>query len=215
MAIKPILFSTPMVQAIMDGRKTMTRRVIKSKWFAQWQDIGFTDEFIKDPENRLLELSRYKVGDILWVRETYFRETCESDCSGRTDENECPFMRMGESCYGYKAQYTTGEGDLKIKWRPSIFMPKEACRLFLRVTAVRAERVTQITEEDAIREGCRPGDRYLGEKSTPAMTAKQSFMWLWQMLNSKRGYDWCLEPWVWVYTFERCDRPQGWPDGEG
>ena len=144
MSTKPILFSTPMVQAILDGRKTMTRRVIKPQpmIMANGKPLnGYNDSMIKAAGE--FPTPKYQPGDILWVRETWFREDCTPDCAGQEDENECPFNRVGNACYGYKAQYLTG-GDDDIKWRPSIYMPKEAARVFLRVTGVRVERVQDI-----------------------------------------------------------------------
>ena len=93
--MKPILFNTEMVRAILDGRKTVTRRVIHIP------NYGY---FMTEPPR---VVSRYQTGDILYVRETFFREDCISDCGGRSDPDECPFNRVGNSCYGYKAQYTT------------------------------------------------------------------------------------------------------------
>jgi hypothetical protein len=140
----------------------------------------------------------------LWVRETWQRAKGSKYYIYRADKDN----PGSAAYYNEHAQIDGG-------WRPSIFMPREACRLFLRVTGVRVERLTKISEDDAMREGCRAGDRYWNPESTPAHSAKQSFMWLWNMLNAKRGYLWCSDAWVWVYTFERCDRPQGWPEMEG
>jgi len=210
--IKPILFSTPMVRAILDGRKTMTRRVIVPQPSTAWdvcQKLPMCCDKIErfgwengwDALDYGYRAPKYLQGDILWVRETWFCNDCEPDCAGRTDENECPFKRVGDKCYGYKAQYTAGTGNLDIKWRPSIFMPKEAARLFLRVTDVRAERLQEITEEDAVLEGCGPRVH-----SATSVTARQDFMHIWQKLNDMRDggkYAWITNPWVWAYTFER------------
>jgi hypothetical protein len=216
MDIKPILFSTDMVQAILDGRKTMTRRVAKfptgcnPSWTGYQPDGGV----IYGSNNMPAVKAKYKVGDVLWVRETWCQlwkldendqtiEGTEAFYYAADGYNPTPFNAFPDE-YGF-----IGDRECP-RWRPSIFMPKSACRLFLRVTDVRAERLTKISEEDAVREGCRAGDRYAGPNSTPALTAKQSFMWLWNMLNTKRGYPWCADPWVWVYTFERCEKPEGW-----
>lgn len=207
MEIKPILFSTPMVHAILNGRKTMTRRVIKPQ---PCRSVSLRPEIDGDMlywADGKRRFAKYEPGDLLWVRETWFREDCTPDCAGQEDENECPFNRVGNACYGYKAQYLTGGGD-DIKWRPSIHMPKEAARIFLRVTDVRVEKLQSITDEDGKREGvcglCY--DVKTGEEKYD-MTF---FKVLWDGLSAKRGYGWDKNPWVWVYSFERVDKPEGW-----
>ncbi len=149
--MKPILFSTPMVQAILDGRKTMTRRIRKP-----------------------LTLTPYKPGDILWVRETWYQHY--------------------DGSYAYRASAPENTG-----WKPSIFMPHEAARIFLRVTDVRAERVQDITEEDAKAEGCMPTIL----DGVVFISAKGEFHAIWDNLNAKRGFGWDANPWVWVISFEQ------------
>ena len=174
MAIKPILFSTPMIKAILEGRKTMTRRAINGEPGA---------------------VARYQPGDVLWVRETWLEH---------------------KGTYIYKAEGKHEALDALIgapffKWRPSIFMPAIVARILLRITAVRAERLKDITDEDAIREGIIvhvpvPGD---GEPMP-----RLQFRNLWDHLNAKRAggqYAWAMNPWVWVYSFERIEKPEGWP----
>lgn len=102
---------------------------------------------------------------------------------------------------------------LKPGWRPNENMPREAARIFLRVTDVRVERLQNITEEQAQKEGFYRGWK-LTEKSTPALTAKQAFMWVWDgiiKLASRAIYGWIANPWVWVIEFERCEKPDVWP----
>jgi len=196
--MKPILFSTLMVQAILNGKKSQTRRVIK------FPD-GLTGSHLVgtpgDPDNPIglmwaggIKRPKYQPSDILWVRETW----CNINWPGI--EPEYFFFADALDAEDYDRS--------EWSWKPSIHMPKAAARIFLRVTGVRAERLQDITEDDAYKEGCRYGDRYGGPNSTPALSARQSFMWLWQRINAKRGYDWPLNPWVWVYTFERCEKPQ-------
>lgn len=199
MSTKPILFSTPMVQAILDGRKTMTRRVIKPQPDCPY--VGF-DNWCDSPKNaeRLGKIRKtpYVPGDILWVRETW-----------------CPCATINGwlddvSLYGYKADY---DGVVPWKWKPSIYMPREAARLFLRVTDVRAERVQDITHAGALAEGIRQCPGWKFELSECDCTIAE-FGKLWNGLNAKRGYGWNSNPWVWVYSFERVDKPAGWPGGE-
>jgi hypothetical protein len=210
--IKPILFSTEMVRAILEGRKTMTRRVVKPRYdkergrFARmglfatiglrngmWhglspEGIPFVNDEIKQP--------RYQPGDILWVRETWLEHkgTYIYKADGK---HEALDALIGVPCF---------------KWRPSIFMPRAAARTFLRVTAVRAERLHEITEEDAVREGFFAG-WHSTETSSRAMAARQAFCWVWDTLNGKRAggaYAWARNPWVWVVSFERVEMPADW-----
>lgn len=207
MAEKPILFNTLMVQAILDGRKTQTRRVVKPKYSDSVFEIfkgvlcetepptppiklenGMTQHKVR----RFVECEpRYQPGDILWVRESF-----------------CPNY-FDDYSPAYKADYDkTKIGDVvpEAKWKPSIHMPRAAARIFLRVTDVRAERVQDISGRDALSEGVDNG------KSNPAMGVRwdnmqrMAFADLWDSLNTKRGYGWDVNPWIWVYEFERIDR---------
>lgn len=189
---KPILFSTPMVQAILEGRKTMTRRIVKGLPNDQSGcDLGI----IKTTDGKLtgygFETIPYQPGDILWVRETWARlnDDYHPDDKG--------------SIYVYKADHITGnDGPDLIKWKPSIFMHRAAARIFLRVTDVRVERLQEILCGDMKREGCIP----------PTVTGGQYQQWqrdywipLWDAINAKRGYGWETNPWVWVIEFERAN----------
>ena len=195
--MKPIIFSTPMVRAILDDRKTKTRRLVKEDKRGQWVAVNnarnheygasvpcyLHREVSVDDKSRNIMYPKYDVGDILWVRETWSK-----------DEN-------GE--YVYRANYGTTEDDSfppsMFKWRPSIHMPREAARIFLRVTNVRVERVQDITAHDAIREGM--------ESEIPFDTVDE-FKELWNNLNAKRGYGWESNPWVWVVAFEKISKEE-------
>lgn len=198
---RPILFSTPMVQAILDGRKTQTRRIIKPQPTKQ---LSFSDTFKKHWSENVSDLklpyfeAKYQIGDIMWVRETW--------SEGCIENGEHTGIR-------YKAD----DENFKVKWRPSIFMPKSACRIFLKVTNVRVERLQDISEQDAIAEGIESN-----ENDMPAyfhcykdycinnnfdLDALGSFQTLWQSINGKEN--WKSNPWVWVYDFERVERPLG------
>jgi hypothetical protein len=178
----PIIFSSPMVKAILDKRKTQTRRVIKLNKRNEWllnPDIGWSDEYIKDPENALIEECPYgQVGDKLWVKETWW----------------CPQKGLPVA---YKANLEPQQAERQI-WKSSLFMPRWASRILLEITEVRAERLQEITEEDAIKEGCKEGITMPGGH----YTAKWYFRALWDFLNAKRGYGWDKNPWVWVISFE-------------
>lgn len=195
--MKPIIFSTPMVQAIMDGRKTMTRRVIKPQpaIMAKSKPLdGYSDSMIKAAGD--FPTPKYKPGDVLWVRETFF------EYKGR---------------YHYKADdkhkaLDTMLGSSFFKWHPSIHMPREAARLFLRVTSVRAERVQDISTSDCEREGIASDiDRFNGLMTPHHDWIVGEFSRLWDSLNAKRNdgeYVWDKSPWVWVVGFERIECPE-------
>jgi hypothetical protein len=188
---KPILFNTEMVQAILDGRKTVTRRKI-DRDITNFCDVE-VDETLLDYQNchgdfiNPIDLCRYRKGDILWVRETWSEHQEYYNNSAKV---------FAEPHYIYKA-----DGVYANKWRPSIHMPKEAARIFLKVTDVRVERLQDITEEDAITEGM---SKTLVD-GVVFISAKGNFHVLWDSLNIKRGYGWEDNPWVWVIEFERVD----------
>lgn len=201
--MKPILFNTEMVRAILAGRKTATRRVIKPQ----------PDEHLTTGESALELLAvvcgPYHPGDILYVRETW--------------------AKVGDKAYGYKADDIWSVP----RWRPSIHMPREAARIFLRVTDVRVERLQDITDEQALAEGVPEDDDYplenpvycpkcKGEGILGAVhpvslgymdidcpycnTPPKRFSNLWDSTLKPTDcalYGWDANPWVWVIEFER------------
>ena len=190
--MKPIIFSTPMVQAILDGRKTQTRRLIKDKDITNNFDIdidGSVYAYI-NPETGdsypPTAIAKYQVGDILWVRETWSK-----------DEN-------GE--YVYRTNYGTTEDDSfppsMFKWKPSIHMPREAARIFLKVTNVRVERLQDITEEDAIKEGAKA----YGPNNCSGTSARIAFAEIWDKTATE--HEWRTNPWVWVIEFEKISKDE-------
>ena len=234
MAIKPILFNTEMVRAILDGRKTCTRRVIKPQWEECPTCKYVHNEYIYDkmaenvycarcgyplePERR----SPYQPGDILYVRETWERFecwNCEGDERGNcTKEPKKSVLDKICGCYMYRA---TDEISGDAKWRPSIHMPKEAARIWLKVTDVRVERLQEITEEGAIREGAEGEECHHTNVGAFGCTdcmntgwiepPQVGFMQIWDSTIKKSDidrYGWDANPWVWVIEFERCEKPQ-------
>lgn len=187
---RPILFSGPMVQAILSGRKTQTRRVIKGKgtWSVEEADDfsnrkwpGFQDEYGTWTD---MECPYGYPTDRLWVRETHYVES-----AGNQDE------------VGRFVVYRSTDKDAPVsKWTPSIHMPRWASRITLEIKAVRVERLQDISEEDAKAEGVKesivlPGDR---GSFVPA------FGNLWCEINGV--HSWASNPWVWVISFKRiCD----------
>ena len=189
--MKPILFNTEMVRAILDGRKTVTRRVVKPqpesrptpmKKDSCWPGcfaIQGTAKVIRPP---------YQPGDTLWVRETWAKSMAGT------------FMYQADD-----------KAIMVERWRPSIHMPREAARLFLRVTGVRVERLKDIDGHGILKEGIDNG------KSNPAMGTRwenmqsMAFAELWNSTLKSADlplYGWAANPWVWVIEFERISKDE-------
>jgi hypothetical protein len=213
---RPILFSAPMVRAILEGRKTQTRRVVKD---SAWRDFGDCDLDGKLVSSWGIdkELSAYgNPGDRLWVRET-FLIGYESDGNG----NLIHFDANGNEL-SPKAFYRATSPDLEwmnddgyhvdaTPWKPSIFMPRWASRITLEVIDVRVQRLQEISEADAIAEGCEQGltsadaDYEVVKRAVNALgvySAVARYSLLWDSINAKRA-PWSSNPWVWAITFKR------------
>ncbi len=214
---KPILFNTEMVKAILDGRKTVTRRILrphnavkaKKCEYEQGEGLWFDDSFnqwdkdthIKDYsvspcwiETRIYieKYAPYKVGDILYVRETW----CKTDCFGLHDG------------YVYKANDNSvlEHTGFVPKWKPSIHMPKEAARIFLRVTNVRVERLQDMTDEQVVAEGIDIPKTANNEERCLLGFARYSKLWNSTVKKSDLNeYGWNANPFVWVIEFERVE----------
>ena len=182
---RPILFNGEMVRAILDGRKTMTRRVVKP----QPGPLGIHPAMrVQMAENPPLGT----IGDRLWVRETFRIYNSASECACY-DECKCASVN-GKPLY--RASDPSPDDD---KWTPSIHMPRWASRITLEVTGVRVERVADITEEDAKAEGCE-GHPVSGHNGFPnGWAPRDEFQDLWQSIYS----NWDANPWVWVYQIRR------------
>jgi len=204
--VLPILFNTEMVRAILDGRKTCTRRVIKpqpqsrlcytyagshkgciGKWtYPNRGAHEFWGEEYKLPENiKDEELSKqwnppYHTDDILYARETW---------------------KKAPNGYFYYEDWQRNDIADVTKWKPSIYMPKDAARIWLKVTDVRVERLQDMTDDDAEAEGC-------FDYTSTAL----GFFDVWDSTIKKSDldrYGWNANPWVWVIEFERCEKPEG------
>lgn len=194
----PILFSTPMVQAILENRKTMTRRTYGLEKVNAAPD---TWEFEKISQVRsenghelmvefqgvlgngdwMYAFSRYNIGDIMWVRETFFDARKLKDA---------PLFANGPDFY-YRADKDAVIGCYR--WKASLFMPREACRLKLEVTAVRCERLLDITDRDSLAEGMKIERIHF--------TPRSQFFQLWEKLNGIESVE--SNPWVFVYEFKK------------
>ncbi|MBP0985128.1 MAG: hypothetical protein J6A19_15535 [Oscillospiraceae bacterium] len=209
---KPILFNTDMVRAILDGRKTVTRRVLKNQdenaFTYDWNykdDMKDDVDIICDRNGEVYALANKPpchTGDILYVRETWCWCPCW-DCGLNEPEIGCaePTARMTfhsqkkeYGCIGYKASFAENEQPPGLEtWKPSIHMPKEAARIFLRVTDVRVERLKDISNSSAWGEG---------------VTSWNGFVQLWNSTVKKSDldrYGWAANPWVWVIEFEKLE----------
>lgn len=196
MAIKPILFNTEMVRAILDGRKDATRRIVKGfiPDDAVWGYTAFTPKgyiscrgtFADGYGEKFFKLP-CEPGDILYVRETW---------------------KKAPNGYYYYEDWQRNDIADVTKWKPSIHMPKEAARIWLKVTDVRVERLQEITSEQICRDGVEVEYPHVlnGEEK------RYAFSRLWDSTIKKSDldrYGWNASPWVWVIEFERCEKPEG------
>jgi hypothetical protein len=212
---RPILFSGEMVRAILDGRKTQTRRVMKRQPPAWVSDIiANGDRFVSAYSNRSaikpFEYSAHcpygQPGDRLWVRESWRRS-----------------FGTGSDEVFYAADVSDYDRAEKGPWKPSIHMPRAVSRLTIEITGVYVQRIQDLTEGDAEREGVEhPPERWpsFGMAGGTATEARAQDAWLakygrdwhrrkyrelWDSLNAKRGYGWDVNPWVWALMFRRVE----------
>lgn len=207
---RPILFSAPMVRAILTGRKTQTRRVVRWPFKGQPRD----EELDNLGDGQSLYVRGKAVpcpygidGDRLWVRETWAH-------SG-ADKRRALIYRADEGTASLALQAPEFG-----KWRPSIFMPRSACRIVLEVIDMRCERLQAISYEDALAEGAPDFAEMLSKVPEEQRESKaygetleqcaRRLQWpqrwyrqLWESLNAKRGFAWKSNPWVWVMEFKR------------
>jgi hypothetical protein len=205
---KPIIFSEDSVWAILAGKKTQTRRVIKPQppvAVDVWR--GPDGAWWYHPPGRTVAATSlrcpYRAGDLIWVRETWgFSPTLPVSAHDEPAWLAYPHLR------GYKADNPEGNWC----WRSPIFMPRWASRLTLRVTGVRVERVQDIHPLDVEAEGVEVSCYYCEEPTADRGGVHRcdpigKFAALWDTLNAKRGYSWASNPFVWVISFEVCRAP--------
>jgi len=233
---KPILFNTPMVRALLDGRKKATRRLIKPQPNPEWEFLGWCTEgkekgyagFGKEPISILFAKPKYIIGDRPWVQETWKIEAWDHDNKKmlvvyRADGQKT-WVEFLDDRYAKFFKFISKNG-----WQSPYFMPREASRIFLEVTDVRVEKVQDITEEDALREGVPeefPMDKiycdhcngtglwgtnnretlgYMDIDCPYCNTSRKRFANLWNSTISKKDlpiYGWEANPWLFVYTFK-------------
>jgi hypothetical protein len=212
---KPILFNTEMVQAILDGRKRVTRRVVKPQPNGMLQCVIEHEcdggAYWSDDNNILTDTTLYKsfeVGNILYVRETWSIQSMKRfdnkvkfiyKACGLQDTHE---IAVNDDKYIGLLKYVSRRG-----WQPSLFMPKEAARIFLKVTDVKVERLQDITEEQAIAEGFIDNRGFIhsyDDEYSNLHSAKEAFIETFLKI-----YPECTEEcWFWVIEFERCEKPE-------
>ena len=188
--VLPMLFNTEMVRAILAGKKTETRRVVRPKYkgdesgFEVLTNMGTGERWLEkvDEEEMSFDPPRYiappyKPGDILYVRETW--------CKGSLD--------YGKEQYYYRADNLT----FHCRWNPSIHMPKAAARIWLKVKEIRVERLQDIDDDGVVAEGLQIGDPY--DELWNSTIKKKKYLPL---------YGWDANPWVWAIGFERCEKPE-------
>lgn len=214
---RPIIMRGDEVRAILEGRKSQTRRVIKPQpqpngiWSKSLGDfLCLIDEY--PPSATIwngawlgadageLNCCPYGIpGDRMWARETWFHDFEHNRTFYRADadrDGTVPYLVSGAGGFG------GGVGNAHIdRWRPSIHMPRWASRLTLEIKSVRVERVQEISEEDALAEGVE-----MAEATDGALSHALGFSNLWDAINAKRGYGWDVNPWVWVIEFERVEQ---------
>lgn len=234
----PILFNTEMVRAILAGQKTCTRRLpnkrVREEYFAydDWANTVGGSGIKKLSEKEFYEqYPPYSPGDILYVRETwteecgkyYYRSDYDSDYL-----DPCETLSGGypASCRNHPGCYGCTATSMRIHWHPSIHMPKEAARIWLRVVGVQLERLQDISNDEAIAEGAQGIEcNHVNADSCGCTDCMNTgwieppivgFMQIWDGTIKKSEldlYGWEANPWVWVIEFERCDKEGRAVDG--
>jgi hypothetical protein len=206
---RPVLFSAPMVRAILEGRKTVTRRIVKPVrgyedcdtcrpdkaaashsvwWHGRFENVGV-----------MQDCPYGKPGDRLWVRETFNRTNPGGEAGVYYYRADGKFPK----CIG-GGKFTGGES-----WKPNIHMPRVASRILLEVVAVRVEQLQDISEEQSVAEGCQAVDGckwHTFEEAAAGVpmhdhTALDAFEALWESINGEES--WASNPWVWVVEFKK------------
>lgn len=234
MAIKPILFNTEMVRAILDGRKSCTRRIIKQQPKGYFE-VSEEPLYIYDTDGKQGKITPpYQPGDILYVRETFAWQSCW-DCGMDAEQGGCEHeaerrlhdKKKEHGCYMYRASCEDNEYPSADTWHPSIHMKKDIARIWLKVTDVRVKRLQEMKPVDVIKEGAYPDcwdclNTYeesgsqccYGTEEQCSQCDGVMMEWekLWNSTIKKTDldrYSWDANPWVWVIKFERCEKPEG------
>lgn len=198
---RPIVFSGPMVRAILDGRKTVTRRVVKP------QGAILTDRMARSlgvqpppvQNSAVIPCPYGQPGDRLWVRETFSYWLRNSDRLPDESDYESPWYRSDADAYGLLGRDEYGPVYAEqLLWMPSIYMPRATSRILLEVVSVRIERLQEISDADALEEGIYPTKTGLYSGA-----AKSAYQKLWESINGPGS--WEANPWVWVIEFRKIE----------
>lgn len=241
--MKPILMKGELVSQTLAGTKTQTRRVVRPQPPVSVTDIisNCSDFVAAYPNRKAIQPFLYRTkspygypGDILWVRETHAKYQVVHRVT--KPGNGASYSEIGDGEIAYRADgygtieefkehvmltsgFASGVEAVEVyrdRWLPSIHMPKWACRLFLRITDIRVERVQDISEDDAIAEGIDMESEFASlciniegcsahsNDLTQGSAVMSVFQDLWDSINLKRGYGWDVNPWVWVVEYEVC-----------
>ncbi len=210
MTERGMIFNSEMVRAILDGRKTQTRRImapqpaddIERCIFPNPEAIGWKSSLRHKHGSTTAHFCHYgKPGDRIWVRETFQGPLFDYDLMDSYCKDPTPFEKP-EFCV-YKAdgvpapEFYDADDELHCCWRPSIHMPRWASRILLEITNVRVERLKSISDGDALREGCSTADMKSGD------CVADVFARLWALIYGAES--WNANPWVWVIEFKRAE----------
>ena len=196
---RPMLFSAPLVRAILGDRKSQTRRLFRAANGGVWPNPND-----KPAMAQILRACPHgQPGDRIYVRETFvqgYEEDPLTGCLKQCDEegNDIPMTTWYRATNGGITWSDDGESEVNVPWKPAIHMPKSLARIWLEVTSVRVERLQQITEGDCIAEGA-PGGHGAIQGYQYSATPLEHFEHLWE----STGGDWAANPWVWVIDFKR------------
>ena len=190
---RPILFSAPMVRAILAGTKTQTRRVVKDRHIGQ-----IDTSKLPGPAGWSRPMPYGKPGYRLWVRETW---QSHHNQNGERLDGLDDWKKHPRECFYRADESDPSTRPMSGRWRPSIHMPRWASRITLEVTGVRVERLQEISEADAIAEGVNVHPDHHGKPRTSIYSPVQAYRDLWESINGPGSWD--LNPWVWVVEFER------------
>lgn len=223
--VLPILFNTEMVQAILDNRKTVTRRIIKPSYrpdergFQVFTNMGTKERWAEkiDTEEMRFDSPRYvtppfQPGDLLYIRECWALRPCiecmdEESCS-KTPITHEDKEAITEGCYIYRAEHPHPK---RITWRPSIHMPKAAARTWLKVTEIKIQRLREMTLDDFLQEGVVIRPEAFNDPENAYLQARTDFIDIWDSTIPKEQqalYGWAANPWIWAIGFERCEKPK-------
>ena len=208
---RPILFSAPMVRAILSGEKTQTRRVVKPQpkrtgdgvlmWDASHRGMRFGSVGMDVPPNLVAHCPYGAPGDRLWVRETF-----------GIDDEDGSVLYFADPGTAQDAEHARACDDRYPRRRPSIHMPRWASRILLEIASVRVERLQDISEDDAQAEGIEYSERFEGyciglAEHFNSHDPRQSYFSLWEAINGAGSV--AANPWVWVVEFRRVEMTEG------